>query len=735
MEQENIHCTLCKTSFKQRKDLLRHERTIHGDKSHKCEICNKSFNRIDILKRHKKSHEKHPMEEDEPRPFKLMKTTESNKCKSSQPSECNWCGQKKKLIQDKKYCDECSKKGRECNQCHRPMPEKYYSRDVCVCDACYTKRERRKLRGGGQISLGGAVETQNILPSEHNRCDPLLFFHENEKNIRDYLEEKIEEKGAMKWSLTLQVKYFKLSEDGREMTTTPNFTSDVFIATVSNVEEQLSCSFQTLNSKFEMFEREGSGWQMNKIIKLEIKHAKYSPISGSSYIKLPEKLQAKKAILNIQNNDDYCFKWSVLAHLHPVHWKDNPERVTNYTQFENSLDWSNISFPTPLTDIVKFEKKNNISINVFGWEKNEIFPLQITKFSHQVHINLLLISDGIRRHFCLIKNMSRLLGDRTKHNGQAYYCNYCLHGFVRQELLDSHIPYCSTNAPQRVSLPEDTEKWLKFKNHAKGLKVPFTIYADFECFLKPCSESTKQTKKYQKHVPSGFSYVVVSSDDKYTKPATVYRGENVMDEFFKHLEQEQKYIVDILSEIVPMKLTSEEEMMFQSSEKCHICESVLGTDRVRDHDHLTGRYRGAAHNACNLNYKFPKENNKNPWSFYIPVILHNLRGYDSHLIMESLGKQTNSRLTCIANNMEKYVTFSQNNFRFIDSCQFMNTSLNKLVENLAKDNLNKFKILKRHFSDEQKLELVTRKGVYPYDYITDPSKFLEQELPPKKDFF
>ena len=256
MEQENIHCTLCKSSFKQRKDLLRHERAIHGDKSHKCEICNKSFNRIDALIRHKKSHEKRSMEEDEPRPFKLMKTTESNKCKSSQPSECNWCGQKKKLIQDKKYCDECSKHGRECKNCHRPMPEKYYSRDVFRCDACYTKRERRLLMGGGKISLGGAVETQNILPNEHNRCDPLLFFHENEKNIRDYLEEKIEEKGAMKWSLTLQVKYFKLSEDGREMTTTPNFTSDVFIATVSNVEEQLSCSFQTLHIKFEKFERE-----------------------------------------------------------------------------------------------------------------------------------------------------------------------------------------------------------------------------------------------------------------------------------------------------------------------------------------------------------------------------------------------------------------------------------------------------------------------------------------------
>merc|ERR1712240_578147 len=101
-------------------------------------------------------------------------------------------------------------------------------------------------------------------------------------------------------------------------------------------------------------------------------------------------------------------------------------------------------------------------------------------------------------------------------------------------------------------------------------------------------------------------------------------------------------------------------------------------------DHLTGQYRGAAHNSCNLNYKFSKEKNQKQSSFHIPVIIHNLRGYDSHLIMESLGK---------------------------------------------------FKILKEHYADPEKLELVTRKGVYPYDYITDSSKFLEEKLPAQKDFY
>ena len=135
-----------------------------------------------------------------------------------------------------------------------------------------------------------------------------------------------------------------------------------------------------------------------------------------------------------------------------------------------------------------------------------------------------------------------------------------------------------------------------------------------------------------------------------------------------------------------MQLTPEEEKTFHSTEKCHNCESKLGTDRVRDHDHLTGQFRGASHNVCNLNFKFSKENERKPSSFHIPVIIHNLRGYDSHLMMGSLGKKTKSRLSCIPNNMESYISFSRGCFRFIDSCQFMNVSLNQLVANLDNGN-------------------------------------------------
>ena len=766
-EEATFKCILCTSTFTQNWMLLRHERTVHGDVVHKCELCNASFNRLSNLMRHRIIHNKHKAEKNifhsdtitQPNTYtshqynkrpaeesnyhndtKRVKIIDPKPCDLHQHTgqKCNWCGHNKELAAHKPFCVECSKKGRECRNCHRPLPERYYNREVNVCDACCTKRNNfmgRLQSGAGQTSLGGVVEIQKIIPSEQNMCDPLIFLAENKTKISNYLEENIEDKQGIKWSLTLQVKFDKIDGCGQIMTSSPHFLSEINISTTPNVTEQLANSFKQLYNRMENFEHEGSGWTINQIIKLEIKLATYSPISGSSYFELPKKLLDKKALLNIQNNDNFCFKWSVLAHLYPVPRKDQPHRVSHYSQYESSLDWSMMSFPTPLNDIKQFEKKNNISINVFGWEKSAALPLHITKFRQQTHINLLLISDGDKRHFCLIKNMSRLLADRTKHNGETHYCDSCLHGFNKQELLNSHIPYCSTNAPQKVILPNDDEKYLKFKNHANGLKIPFTIYADFECFLQSYSENTKQTEKYQKHVTSGFSYVVVSSVEKYNKQAVVYRGENAMDEFFKHLDYERKYITDILSEIVPMQLTPEEESTFHNAEICHICEKVLKEDRVRDHDHLTGQYRGAAHNSCNLNFKFSKENQQKPTSFHIPVILHNFQGYDSHLIMESLGKNPKSRLSCIPKNIEKYLSFSQDNFRFIDSLQFMNSSLNELVSNLANDNMDKFKILKKHFPDPQKLKLTTRKGVFPYDYITDSSKFLEKQLPSQKDFY
>ena len=442
--------------------------------------------------------------------------------------------------------------------------------------------------------------------------------------------------------------------------------------------------------------------------------AVYVPLCGSSHIPTPKKLVRRKAVLNVKNDDNRCFIWS-----------------TKYVQYMCELNLEGLRFPMTINQVGKFEAQNGISVNVFGYDNEVVFPLHITPKHDVTHINLLFISEGDKQHYCLITNMSRLLNDRTQHNGEEFYCNYCLHAFRRQDLLDDHSPYCRPHGPQRISMPKEDNKWLKFKHLAHQLRDPFVIYADFECYTEPinsCQPTDASTQDYQHHTPSGFCYYIVSDQTEYTFNPVVYRGPDVVDTFLTELQIEEKRINDILSNPTPITMTKADVAACSTATECHICREELGADKVRNHCHLTGLYRGAAHSECNLQYRFLRGTKFGVPSFFIPVMFHNLRGYDSHLIIPALGRHRGN-IRCIPNNMEKYMSFSMGQLRFIDSFQFMSISLEKLVANLPDDG---FVHVERHTTHT---DLLKWKGVYPYDYMDSPKRLEETCLPPKSSFF
>jgi len=175
-------------------------------------------------------------------------------------------------------------------------------------------------------------------------------------------------------------------------------------------------------------------------------------------------------------------------------------------------------------------------------------------------------------------------------------------------------------------------------------------------------------------------------------------------------------------------MTANDCKAFNDSVDCHICGEALNDDRVSDHCHITGKYRGAAHNACNLKLRIYPDKNK------VPVVLHNLRGYDGHLIMSALGVSEalqNQKISCIPNNMEKYMSFSIGQLQFIDSLQFMNSSLDRLSANLQTEDLV---VTSRGVSDSE-LALIRRKDVYPYEHMNSYERFDEIKLPPKEAFY
>ena len=281
---------------------------------------------------------------------------------------------------------------------------------------------------------------------------------------------------------------------------------------------------------------------------------------------------------------------------------------------------------------------------------------------------------------------------------------------------------------------------LWFINYLKKEKVPFIIYADIESLIKPiqtCEPSSQSsyTKKYQKHEPISFSYYIKCFDDNvFTREPRTYTGLDAMSTFVEWLEKDVKEIANIPAK--KMIFGEKEKERFNKETKCWICKGEFKEDdkKVRDHCHFTGRYRGTAHNSCNLKYRKPN---------FIHVVFHNLRCYDSHLFMKNLGF-TPGNINCIPNNEEKYISFTKNievgsytnkkgetkpiihKIRFIDSFKFMSTSLDNLVNNLPEE---AFTNLERYYTGD-KFNLVMRKGVYPYEYMDSLERLKETELPP-----
>ena len=271
-------------------------------------------------------------------------------------------------------------------------------------------------------------------------------------------------------------------------------------------------------------------------------------------------------------------------------------------------------------------------------------------------------------------------------------------------------------------------EYIKLKHFGRKIKSPLMIYADFESILVP-EDNEKQnpnefyTNKYQKHVSCSYGYKLVCIDDKFNKYFKSYLGKDAVYNFIRSMIEESKYCSDVMKKHFNKEFakSKEDNEDFENSTECWISDNayVDGDVEIRDHCHITGKYRGSAHKDFNINIKL---NHK------IPVVFHNLKKYDSHLIMQELGKFI---INVIPNGLKKYMSFSTNNkLSFIDSFHFLSSSIDSLVENLRNDD---FKYLSQGF-DNKILDLVKQKGFYPYEYMSDFKKFKE-ELRSKEKFY
>ena len=172
-----------------------------------------------------------------------------------------------------------------------------------------------------------------------------------------------------------------------------------------------------------------SKFVLDSILYTDISNHRLVLTRGSSYIKLPDWLAKKKAILNPKNLDEKCFKWAVIAGLKWEEIDCHPERVSKLRQYESEFDWSGITYPVSTSNITKFETRNEIGVNLLAVNGRTIYICR-KGGNYEQKVNLMILEDGERKHYVAIKSLSKLLSSmNSKHEKVQHFCSNCLNGF------------------------------------------------------------------------------------------------------------------------------------------------------------------------------------------------------------------------------------------------------------------------------------------------------------------
>ena len=478
-----------------------------------------------------------------------------------------------------------------------------------------------------------------------DNLNPLNHFTKTRPQTEPHLEDLLKTMKGFKFIETLELTFEKDTIDSKTGKWVSIYKTAFFngkaktITKVDDLEPELNMSRHEILNVIDKWVSEGSGWVIDRIDSHYLNVTLYKPLNGSSYIKLPAKLgNSRKGLINLKNEDNECFRWCHIRHLNPQ-MKD-PQRINKDDKKKvNELNYDGVEFPVSQRHYNKVEKQNSIRINVFVYEDGQPFPINISKETFEDEMNLLLITKDEKKHYVLIKDFNAFMYNQSKHKERKHFCMYCLQCFLSIEILDAHRKDCIViNGRQAIKMPNEDENRVEFINHRKQIPVPFVIYADFEAITKKnkkcdVNESKDEynvsyTKAYQTHIDCGYGYKVVCHYDwKLSKVSKIYGGKGAIYKFLENMLEEVEYCKRMVKKHFNKNLRMTDEDMDDLIG--YICNEnyVEGVKPMKDHCRITGRYLGSAHDACGSKLRM------NPDKIRVPVIFHNLRGYDRHLII------------------------------------------------------------------------------------------------------
>ena len=282
-------------------------------------------------------------------------------------------------------------------------------------------------------------------------------------------------------------------------------------------------------------------------------------------------------------------------------------------------------------DVAMIENlKSGLRINVFDLTGTVLTPVHINTNYDQSQIDFLLYQN----YYCLITKLHCLM---NKSSHMKHVCRSCLAAFSSQPVLLDLMEKCINQQPTNITF--SWKDHLKFEDHHMKVPVTIRVYADFECINQP----TNNPNVLYKQIPIAVGYYLISPPGSlcvspsgnnyysYFDEGCTRRQQSCVKWFVDEMLTLEKNASNYFKTNLELEITPQEEEQFQQStirewlSVCWLCEQPFTEGKVRDHDHLTGKYRGAAHDICDIN-------SKQKSSSFVPIFLNNSSGYDCHLI-------------------------------------------------------------------------------------------------------
>jgi len=598
--------------------------------------------------------------------------------------------------------------------------------------------------------LTNIILEKKQIPRGKTKYDVELYIVKCTKTWNNHLRRIWRKHGSIKFDLRITVRLQKRVAENY-IYTTPCFRSPSQIVLAENdIPKTLQTCEQRILDAYDVHMKDGSGWTLVRVEHSQINVYRYSTMGGGggSYKGLrasllpPQFVSHSHSIVTFPpTTDQKCFIHCILAALHPTPPGKRCSDLTQYMKYESTLNTSALSYPVNIGQIPEFEKNNALTINVLTLNKNNdiVFVYKSERNGDQ-QINLLLY----KSHYHLIKSFNCFLNFAANQKRKlcqkcGRFCRYpgvqcsdCLRGGDKCQKVGESS--CST----LTFMPENSQQ--QFSNFNNVVKHPFVYYCDLETmlsndFTKPNHTKTKRTKK---HLPIAIGLIRISCEKNlsHTQPI-IHTGQDCIEKFYQTLQAEIEYMDDILLNVNhPIHMSRAQEQEHKISTQCYVCKSSFehkGEDKMRDHNHIKRKrnYLGAICNSCNLNRtdtRFKKT----------PIIFHNGGRFDIHFLIQNvhmLHQKKHTRLIGKSGENIMAMELFEGRMIVLDSFNHLSSSLASLI-NIMKASGKKFPHTTNSIqNDERGLELLSRKGVFPYEYVTSEDILVNTMTIPNEECF